>query len=143
MDVNDINSHGLNIPCFLGVFLIADLKNLNIVKNNVALIVVHQGHAIAVHITKTNIEVMDPLGMSNKKIFSPICLFLKNHLPCKKLLINSKIQSDGSDHCAKYCLVYLYLRCNHLSFHKIMLLFSCETNNNDFRVDKLFARYFN
>lgn len=143
MDGKDVVRYGSRkIPCFLGVYQLTDLNALNIVKPNVSFIVIEQGHAVAVYITDISIDLFDPLGISNSRIFSPICFFLKNHLPCKKLNINSKIQSEKSSNCAKFCLIYLYLRCKKFSFQETVRLFSCKISENDEIVADLFKKYF-
>ena len=142
MDGKDVLKYGKKIPCFLGVYLLKDVVTLNITKNDVSFIIIHNEHAVAIHITLTTIEVFEPLGFENKVIVEPICTFLKTHLPCKTLYINSKVQSDTSIDCAKYCLLFIYLRCKNYSFYKVLSLFSCDLEHNNIRLNKLFDRFF-
>ena len=142
MNANKILRYGLEIPCFLGVFQLPDLAKLNVVKNNVGFIVIHDDHAIAVFVTETSIDLLDPLGPQNNKTFIPICKFLSSHLPCKLLRINTKLQADSSSKCAEFCLLFLYLRCNNYSFHATVNLFTCEYDKNDQTVTNLFNMYF-
>ena len=142
MELSKIRNYGRQIPCFLGVFQAEDLLKLNITKNEIGFIVVEKEHAIGIYITKTTIDVMDPLGPENADIFSPICTFLAEHLPCKTLNMCSKIQADESQKCAKFCLLYLYLHCLGYSFTTIINYFSCDYMKNDDKVDALFDSFF-
>ena len=140
MDVNSILRYGVKIPCFLGVYGLSDLLNINIVSNNVGFIVVHNNHSIAVFITETTIDVLDPLGPTNKETFGPICEFLSSHLPCKLLRMNSKLQSDVSEKCALFCLVFLFLR-QCYSFHQSISFFTCDYVKNDETINNLFINF--
>ena len=142
MDANNILRYGVKIKCFLGVFQLADLPLLNIVKNDVGFIVIHQEHAIAVYITDRTIDVLDPLGPSNISTFGPICEFLNAHLPCKLLRMNSKLQSDTSNNCALFCLLFIYLRCHGHSFQEAVNIFTCSVDDNDQVVQKMFGSIF-
>jgi hypothetical protein len=138
MEGEKINKYGLKIPCYLGTFIITDLVKLNIVKNDVSLIIIHEQHAIAVYITEQTIDLFDPLGPGNKKVYSPVFKFLKEHLPCKKLNICAKIQADKSNLCAYFALVFLKLRCKGYSFCEVINLFSGDTKKNDEKIISYF-----
>jgi len=147
MDGADVLRHGQKIRCFLGVFELADLAKLNIVKNNVSLIVIHNEHAIAIFCGLDQVEVFDPFGLEgrnfgNRQILDVVCGFLKEHLPCKSLRINTSIQSSGSQKCAYFCLVYLFFRCRGYTFGDVVNLFSCNLQENDRRVEELFNLHF-
>ena len=142
MERNDILAVGRKITCYLGTFEISELDHLNIVKNDIGFIVIEQEHAVAVYITEKSIEVFDPLGLGNSAVFSPICAFLAEHLPCKSLQISAKFQSDLSNSCAKFCLIFLYLRCHGYPFHTVHNLFSCDLVSNEHKVDALFDSLF-
>ena len=142
MDVNKVLQYGLQIPCFLGVYEFKDLLDINIVKNQLGFIVIHQEHAIAVYITDETIDVLDPLGPSNVDTFGPICEFLATHLPCKRLRINSKIQSDSSNSCALFCLLFLFLRCHGQTFQDIVGAFNCDLEQNEKLVKNMFDSVF-
>ena len=138
MNSIEINKFGMKIPCFLGCYSIIQLENVNIVKNNVGFIVINENHAISIYITDTSIDIFDPFGKNNRKVFSPICKFLKEHLPTKTLNFSAKIQAENSDLCAKFCLVFLKLRCEGFSFCEIIANFSTQYSNNDATVIDLF-----
>ena len=142
MDGSEIKCFGRKIPCFLGVFKLDDLQKLNVVKNHIGFIIIHEGHAVALYTDENYIDVFDSLGLQNKSIISPICIFLKTHLPCKTLRVNTKIQGSGSENCAKYALLYLRLRSRGYSFNQITRLFSCDSVANDKRIRKLFNQCF-
>lgn len=142
MDANSIVHYGRKIPCFLGVYELSDMPHINIVSNNIGFIIVHNEHAMAVFITDSTIDVLDPLGPTNKETFGPICEFLSNHLPCKLLRMNSKLQSDDSKKCALFCLLFLFLRCQSYSFHDSISFFTCDYEGNDETIDDIFNRVF-
>ena len=142
MEARHIQQYGSQIPCFLGVFQLSDLAVLNVVKNNVSFIVIHDNHAIAVNITSTTIDVMDPLGPSNFNTIRPICEFLAIHLPCKLLQMNSKLQSDTSEKCAVFCLLFLFMRCNNYSFQEAVNVFTCDYIDNDRISQEMFNLFF-
>ena len=142
MDANDVLRYAIQIPCFLGLFEFKDLLDLNIVKNNVGFIVINNEHAIAVYITDETIDVLDPLGPTNVTTFGPICEFLAIHLPCKRLRMNSKLQSDSSNNCALFCLLFLFMRCHGHSFQDVLNTFNCDLEENDKIVKNMFQSIF-
>jgi hypothetical protein len=142
MNSIDIKKFGSKIPCFLGCYSLKNLETVNIVKNNVGLIVINENHAIAIYITEKSIDVFDPFGNKNSKVFNPICKFLKLHLPTKILNFSAKIQAEKSNLCAKFCLVYLKLRCEGISFCEIIAYFTTELPHNDLIVTRLFKCLF-
>ena len=142
MELANIIKHGLGIPKFLGTFLLKDLRSLNVVKNDVGFIIIYNHHAVAVYICENTIDIMDPLGFQSSEAFQPICTFLANHLPGKILRIASRIQSDFSDKCAKFALVFLYLRCTGYSFQSALQLYNLDYVKNDEKVDALFKSFF-
>ena len=142
MDGEDVLRYGRSIPCFLGVFELDDLLKLNVVKVEVGLIVIYNEHAIALYFTEDQVEIFDALGLENKNVLQTVCQFLKVHLPCKRLRLNTKIQSSGSQKCAYFCLVYLFFRCRSYTFDHILNLFSCDLKTNDERVSRLFKLHF-
>lgn len=142
MDGAVVKKFGIKIRNFLGVFQMADLEKLNIVKNDIGFIIIHNEHAVAVYTDEYYIDVFDSLGLEDKSILSPICVFLKEHLPCKTLRVNTKVQDSGSNTCAKYALLYLLFRSRGHSFNKIVGLFTCDYSANDKKVKKLFKHFF-
>lgn len=142
MDANVVVKYGKKIKCFIGVFLIEGLKKLTILKPHTCLIVIIKNHAIALRFEQNYIELLDPLGLKNAKILSPVFQFLKRHLPCKKLLVNTKIQSDSSSECAKFSLVFLYLRNHGFSYNDFLNIFSNDFANNDVKIKVYFDKFF-
>ena len=141
MELEDIVEFGTKIPCFLGVFFPEDLFKLNITKTKIGFICVSDEHAIAVFISDETIEVFDPLGPANA-LFSPLCQFLYNNLPCKTLKISGQIQSDTSSQCAQFCLIFLMLRCLGYDYETIASYYSCDLMANDDKASALFDNLF-
>jgi len=134
--------YGIKIPGFLGVFMVDDLPKINIVKHDISFVVIHHEHAIAVYITENEIDILDPLGPGNFTTFGPLCEFLGTHLPCKLLRMNTKIQSNTSDKCAKFCLTFLFLRRDGESFYESVAKLNCDKPDSDKTVDFLFDQIF-
>ena len=142
MEASKVLKHGLKIPGFLGTILLKNLQDLNVVKNNVSFIVIHNKHAVAVYIDESTIDILDPLGFQHSESFSTICSFLSNHLPGKTLRIGPQIQSDTSTKCAKFALVFLYLLSTGYSFVSTLQLYSVDKEQNDDKVQSLFTTFF-
>ena len=142
MEPSKVLKHGLKIPGFLGTFPLKNLQNLNVVKNKVSFIVVNNQHAVAVYIDELTIDILDPLGFQHSEAFSTICSFLSDHSPGKTLRIGPKIQSDTSSKCAKFALVFLYLRSTGYSFMSTLQLYSHDQERNDDKVQSLFTTFF-
>ena len=143
MDGVAVVKFGQTISCFLGVFNLEKLKKMTVFKNQTCLIIITNSHAIAVRFENSFVELFDPLGISNNKTLHPIFLFLKRHLPCKKLILNTKIQADKSSQCAKFCLVFLYLRSHNYTFNDFLNLFTDNFTKNDSLICSLFRKCFN
>ena len=112
------------------------------VNNKVCLIIIHNEHAIAIYVSENTVDVFDALGLTNVKNICPILQFLKKLLPCKSLLLNTEIQGTGSALCAKFCLVFLYLRCQGFAFVDAVSIFTCDTDDNDVLVATYFEKLF-
>ena len=97
-------------------------------------------HWIAVFLTKTTIEVFDPLGFQfhlwNRvpcKLLSFINLYASN----RKLLISNRIQSASSAFCGFYCLFFILSR-PLMSFDSVQSFFSSKLYKNDSRLINFF-----
>ena len=142
MSVENVVNFGRKIKCFLGVFSPESLTNLHVLKNNTCFIIFSNSHAIGVRIESKRVEIFDPLGFQNSKTVNFLCIFLKRHLPCKLLFVNTRIQSDKSENCAYFVLVYLYLRAAGYSLAEYLTYFSENFSKNDSRVRSLFKSAF-
>ena len=98
-------------------------------------------HWIAIFLTKTTIEVFDPLGFQFHlwtrvpcKLLSFINLYATN----RKLLISNQIQSSFSVFCGFYCLFFVLSR-SFLSFDEVQSFFSSKLYKNDSRLIKVFT----
>lgn len=142
MDANVVVKYGKKIPCFIGVFLIEGLKKLSVFKPYTCLIIITNSHAVALRFEANTIELFDPLGLKNTQNLCEIFKFLKRHLPCKRLVVNTKIQSNSSVQCAKFSLLFLFLRNKGYTFNDFLNLFSEDYNANDSKVRKYFKTFF-
>lgn len=142
MDGENVVKFGVRISCFLGVFSVKHLKKMSVFKSRTCLIIIEKSHAIAVRFESSKVEVFDPLGLQNSESLNSFFSFLKRHLPCKKLILNTKVQANTSTQCAKFCLAFLYLRNHGYSFNKFLELFSENFKENDLIIRKLFANLF-
>ena len=97
-------------------------------------------HWMSIFLTKTSIEIFDPLGFQFHlwtrvpcKLLSFINLYAKN----RKLVISNRIQSSSSVFCGFYCLFFVLSR-PFLSFDSVQSFFSSKLYKNDSRLIKLF-----
>ena len=96
---------------FGGIYKITQLQNVKIISLPVSLIVWEDDHWISLFITKTDLEVMDSSGLINAQNYSDKLLrFLQLQLREKNLSITPKLQSDTSDTCALYAMVFVIYR---------------------------------
>ena len=98
-------------------------------------------HWIAVFLTKTTIEIFDPLGFQFHlwtrvpcKLLSFINLYSTN----RTLLISNPIQSASSVFCGFYCLFFILSR-PLMSFDSVQSFFSSKLYRNKSRLIKLFT----
>jgi hypothetical protein len=138
MNAQIISKWSKQIPCFLGIYELKDLKYVNIVKNHVSFLVIHKEHAIGIYVDEKSVDIFDPLGVKNFLVYGPIYEFLAVHLPCKKLNLSLKLQSDKSIACAKFCLVFLMLRCQSYTFCEVINLFTIDTEKNEKKIEIFF-----
>ena len=96
---------------FGGIYKISQLQNVKIMSLPVSLIVWQDYHWISLFITTTDLEVMDSSGLINTQNYSNNLLqFLKVQLRGKNLSITPKLQSDKSNACALYAILFLIYR---------------------------------
>ena len=97
-------------------------------------------HWIAVHLTKTTIEIFDPLGFQFhlwSRVPCKLLSFINLYSTNRKLLISNRVQSTSSMLCGFYCLFYVLSR-PFLSFDTVQSFFSSKLYKNDSRLIKLF-----
>lgn len=90
--------------------------------------------------SESTLEMFDSFG------FGPEMYNLENKLPKSEIIkYNSKqLQHPTSEVCGYYCLYYCYFKSRGHSMEEIVSLnFSNDTQNNDYRLCKLFKKLFN
>ena len=142
MSVGNVVKFGTRLNCFLGVFSPEMLKDLHVFKNNTCFIVFSESHALGVRIEPKRIEIFDPLGFKSSRTVNFLFQFLKRHLPCRLLFVNTKIQAESSENCAYFVLLYLFYREAGYSMAEYLNCFSENFSENDTRVRDLFRGAF-
>ena len=98
-------------------------------------------HWIAIFLTKTTIEVFDPLGFQFHlwtRVPCSLLSFINLYATDRKLLISNQIQSSFSVFCGFYCLFFVLSR-PLLSFDAVQSFFSSNLYKNDSRLIKIFT----
>lgn len=133
-------------PHFIGCFAEDRLTNLNLLNYPVLLLTnvdasnLPGSHWIALYITKTTLEVFDPLGFKFYKwsrIPCKLFSFLHLHSTNRKLIFSKTVQSQSSKLCALFCIFYVLTR-PFFSLKTIESFFSSHLNKNDEKLIKLF-----
>ena len=134
-----INTHLVNCANFIGCFAQDELKDLTIRSLPVFIIVnfdhsaSNGTHWIAIYISKTTLEIFDPLGF-NTSLWPNIPHFLLDFLhkysTNRKILISKQIQSPSSTLCGFFCIYFVLHRTNN-TFKICNNLFSAQLLCND------------
>ena len=117
-------------PSFIGVFPQDYLLHVSFISFPVSLIlnldVSSQpgSHWIGLYITNNSLEIYDSLGLD------PTTWTRKPVILLKEILITPRFQSDNSNLCGVYSVLFLTLR-NNYSFKNLCHLFSRDFNLND------------
>ena len=128
-----------NTPYFLGVYpqdyLLSFSPNIYPIKLLLNLDVSSQPgtHWLSLYLTETHLEIFDSFGLDpktwNRK---PVILlkFIEKLSRTRKVLISPRLQSNKSNLCGFYSILFLSLRLN-FSFYEICNLFSPNLRLND------------
>ena len=127
MNTYQINEQFKNYKCYVGTFACDQMPLLRIRKRPFALImntdpISEPGqHWVALFVTKNKTaEYFDSYGLSplNPEVYQ----FL-NHNNVNSLAYNTnQIQGINTTTCGAYCVLFLKLRCQNISFQEIILL---------------------
>ena len=132
---------------FLGVYAQDQLSNLTLSSYPAYLIVnldssqFEGSHWISIGLFSNRLEIFDSLGFnifSWREIPCSLLNFLLKFSVGRKVVTNTKIQSDMSKLCGFYCLFYVLAR-NVMSFKKIKAYFTTDLKQNDKLIIKLFG----
>ena len=83
-------------------------------------------HWVCLHLNNTRTEYFDSLGNEPKKLVP----FLSN-LKCDYIYNIKQLQSNDSDVCGDYCVLFCYLRSRGYTFEQILDSFSHDLIQND------------
>lgn len=124
---------------FAGVIDIVNLNDLLIFHAPVSFVSLIDDHWFCVYATKNHIELFDSLASKSKLLNnSHIVQFLCNNLINRCLKLNRQIQSVESQLCGQFCVVFLKLRSQGLTFDEIVENYDINPNNNDTIVNGLY-----
>lgn len=126
-------------PDFLGCFAQDQLGTINIKSLPVFLVVnfdhsFSEGtHWIALRISKTSLEIFDPLGFNTKRwpnIPHFLLGFLNKYSTHRKIMLSKEIQPFTSTLCGFYCIFFVLYR-SYNTFKSCVNLFSNKLYKND------------
>lgn len=131
-----------NFKCFKGTYAKNNLPLKKIQERPIAFVINTANreepgeHWVALFISYKNVaEYFDSFG------FNPICCRINKF--CKlngidTLLINkTALQNIFADSCGKYCILFIKMRCDNMSFQKFLNLFSEDTEKNEIIIENL------
>ena len=139
LDTGTLNNLLNHIYNFVGVFPQNHLNTIKFLKTPFSLIVntdcENQSgtHWIAINITNSRIEICDSLGFkpnSWSNYPTHLMLFIHRFLNRRKLVITPQIQSEYSNACGLYCLLFIMFR-QKRPFKTFINLFSSHYRLND------------
>ena len=131
-----------HLKCFKGVYSKNNLPLRKLVTRPIAFIINTQNsdepgeHWVGLFVAKNNIaEFFDSFGRN------PLCCEIKKFLiinDVKILIINKNIiQNIFSDNCGRYCILFIKLKCNGMTFSDFLKLFNKNTLSNEILIENL------
>ena len=121
---------------FAGLFTDKQLKNINILKHPISIVVLIKNHWIAIYISSKIIILFDSLSQIFHDDYVNIRHFLQKHSIDKQIITSPVLQSSNSDICGLY-VIYFVNEIHNNSFCDLMKPFS----DNLFANDKFICNY--